>query len=436
MKRKSAAISLLIAFMMLFTVFAVNVPEAEAAVNKNTYWIKVNTKCNVVTVYKKSGSEYKPLRAMVCSTGKKGHSTPKGTYRMGTKIGWCYLVGNVWAPYSMVIKDNYLFHTVPYSKKSTAKMKYKEYNKLGTSCSHGCVRLAYMDAKWIWNHCPKGTKITVYSSKDPGPLGKPKPIKMKKGWKYDPTDPNKKNKHFLLKKPAIYISSSKAKTIEKGSSYSLKSGVTAKNLNAYQSLTSKVQVYAVYKYNSSKKKYVKIKSFSSKNIGTYKIRYKVYDYYCGGSSYKNFYVKVVTPETLTINASDRTVTLGSYDAVNAVLGVTAKQKSADRTKNVTVSIKAPDGTISKTMTYAQAQQYVFDKQGDYKVTYYVKNAISPYKQVSKTITIKCIEPIIIEPEEPTVPEEPIVPEEPTVPEEPLEPEDPEAPQIPEDITSE
>jgi len=427
MKRKNAVVSLLIAFAMLFTVFAFNVPEAEAAVDKNTYWIKVNTQCNVVTVYKKLGSEYKPIRAMVCSCGKKGSSTPTGTYRMGTKIGWCYLVGNVWGRYSMVIKGNYLFHTVPYSKKSTAKMKYKEYNKLGTSCSHGCVRLAYMDAKWIWKHCPKGTKITVYSSKTPGPLGKPKPIKMKKGWKYDPTDPNKKNKHFLLKKPAIYISSSKAKTIEKGSSYSLKSGVTAKNLNAYQSLTSKVKVYAVYKYDSSKKKYVKIKSFSSKNIGKYRIRYKVYDYYCGGSSYKNFYVNVVTPETLTINAEDRIVTLDSEDAVNAVLNVTAIQNSYNRTKYMTVSILEPGATKAKKLTYAQAQQYIFDKQGEYKVTYYVKNAISPYKQVSKTISVKCIEPIIIEPEEPDVPKEPITPEEPLVsvdPEQPMEPTEP------------
>jgi len=418
MKRKNAVVSLLIAFAMLFTVFAFNVPEAEAAVDKNTYWIKVNTQCNVVTVYKKLGSEYKPIRAMVCSCGKKGSSTPTGTYRMGTKIGWCYLVGNVWGRYSMVIKGNYLFHTVPYSKKSTAKMKYKEYNKLGTSCSHGCVRLAYMDAKWIWKHCPKGTKITVYSSKTPGPLGKPKPIKMKKGWKYDPTDPNKKNKHFLLKKPAIYISSSKAKTIEKGSSYSLKSGVTAKNLNAYQSLTSKVKVYAVYKYDSSKKKYVKIKSFSSKNIGKYRIRYKVYDYYCGGSSYKNFYVQVVNPETITIEAADREVELGSENAVNAVLGVTAKQESSDRTKKMTVSILEPGATKTIDMSYTAAQKYVFKKIGKYKITYNVKNYYYPYKKKTKTIYITCVEPEPVIPEEPEIP---VQPEEPTEPEQPDQP---------------
>lgn len=416
MKRKSAIISLLIAFVILFTVFAVNVPEAEAAVDKNTYWIKVNTQCNVVTVYKKSGSEYKPIRAMVCSCGKKGSSTPLGTYRMGTKIGWCYLVGNVWGRYSMVIKGNYLFHSVPYAKKSINSMKYKEYNKLGTNCSHGCVRLALMDAKWIWNKCPKGTKITVYKSKNPGPLGKPTPIKMKSSWKYDPTDPSKKNPNFKLKKPVITISSSKAKTIEKGSPYSLKSGVTGKNPNANQNLTSYVKVYATYKYSTSKKKYVKA-DFTTKKTGKYKITYKLYSYYCGGTTYKSFYVTVVNPETLTIIASNRTITLGSEEAINAVLGVTAKQKSADRTKNMTVSILKPNSSTAVKLTYAQAQKFVFDQPGEYRIIYYVKNAISPYKQVSKAITVTCTEPIV----EPEIPEVPL---------------DPETPQMPEDITYE
>lgn len=404
MNRKNAVVSLLIAFAMLFTVFAVNVPEAEAAVNKNTYWIKVNTQCNVITVYKKYGSEYKPIKAMVCSTGKAGHETPLGTFRMGTKIGWCKLVGNVWGRYSMVIKGNYLFHSVPYKKKSISSMKYNEYNKLGTSCSHGCVRLALMDVKWIWNYCPKGTRITVYKSEDPGPLGKPVPIKMKSSWKYDPTDPSKKNRNYRLKKPTISIAGSKAKVIEKGSAYSLKSGVTAYNPNAYQSLTYKIKVYKIYKYSSSKKKYVKVKKFSTKNLGTYKVRYKVYDYYCGGSTYKNFYFKVMNPETLTITAADREVVIGTDNAVNAVKGVIAKQKSYDRTKYMTVGIVVP-GEITETMlSYTDAQNFVFDKEGIYTVTYYAKNAISPYKQVKKSIKVNCLMP------EPVIPETPLVPE--------------------------
>lgn len=166
---------------------------------------------------------------------------------------------------------------------------------MGTNCSHGCVRLALMDAKWIWNKCPKGTKITVYKSKDPGSLGKPTPIKMKSSWKYDPTDPSKENPNFKLKKPVITISSTKPKTVEQGSSYSLKSGVTGKNPNANQNLTSYVKVHKTYKYSTSKKKYVQA-DFTTKKTGKYKITYMLYSYYCGGTTYKSFYVNVVKPE--------------------------------------------------------------------------------------------------------------------------------------------
>ncbi len=417
MKKKNAVVSFLIAFVMLFTVFAVNVPEAEAAVDKNTYWIKVNTQCNVITVYKKSGSTYKPIRAMVCSTGKKGSATPTGTYRMGTKIGWCKLVGNVWGRYSMVIKGNYLFHSVPYAKKSINSMKYKEYNKLGTSCSHGCVRLSLMDVKWIWNNCPKGTKITVYKSSNPGPLGKPTPIKMKSSWKYDPTDPSKKNTNFKLQKPVITISSSKAKTVEQGSSYSLKSGVTGKNPNAIQDLTAYVKVYKTYKYSTSKGKYIEA-DFTTKKTGKYKITYKLYSYYCGGTSYKNFYVSVVKPEAITFVAENRDVVIGSENAVNAVLGVTAKQPSSDRTKTMVVTILEPGADKAVQLTYAQALKYVFSKEGKYTITYTVKNSISPYKQAKKTIIVNCL-PV----EEPQLPTDPTDPEQPTEPAEPSEMED-------------
>lgn len=392
MKSKNVIISLLIAFVMLFTVFAVNVSDVDAAVNKNTYWIKVNTQCNVVTVYKKSGSTYKPIRAMVCSTGKKGSSTPVGTYRMGTKIGWCKLVGNVWGRYSMVIKGNYLFHSVPYSKKAINKMKYKEYNKLGTSCSHGCVRLPLIDVQWIWDHCPKGTKITVYKSSNPGPLGKPTAIKMNSSWKYDPTDLSNKNTNFKLKKPVLKISDSKPTKIEKGSKYSIMEGVTAKNPNAIQDLTSKVKVYGVYKYDASKKKYVKISKFSTAKTGHYRIGYKVYDYYCGGTTYKNFYLSVVEPEKLTISAKDRTVAIGSK---NAVTGVSAKQKSYNRTKTLAVRILAPGAKETQKYSYNRAKNYKFEKAGVYKITYNTTNFFYPYKSASKTIYVTAKKPLAI-----------------------------------------
>ena len=65
----------------------------------------------------------------------------------------------------------------------------EEYNKLGTTCSHGCIRLCVADAKWIYDNCALGTKVELYDSPDPGPLGKPALKLLPAGQTWDPTDP-------------------------------------------------------------------------------------------------------------------------------------------------------------------------------------------------------------------------------------------------------
>ena len=71
-----------------------------------------------------------------------------------------------------------------------------------------CIRDSQSgDAKWIYDNCARGTKITVYDDYDsPGPLGKPGRTvdfiteSMDNGW--DPTDPRENNPwHELLAMP-------------------------------------------------------------------------------------------------------------------------------------------------------------------------------------------------------------------------------------------
>ena len=105
--------------------------------------------------------------------------------------------------------------------------------------------------------------------------------------------------------------------------------------------------------------------------------------------------------------------LGSDNAVNAVLGVTAKQKSSDRTKKMTVSILEPGAAKAIELSYAEALTYAFDKEGDYKITYNVKNYYYPYKKSTKTVIIKCIKPVADEDNEievqPVTPTDPVDP---------------------------
>lgn len=383
MRRKRVMIAVVITALLL-SVFAVNTADVNAAANSSTYKIKVNTQTNVVTVYKKYGTQYKPYRSMVCSSG--GKKTPLGTFKLKYKIRWCKLVGNVWGQYCSVINGDYLFHSVPYKAKAKNTVIGREYNKLGTSCSHGCIRLSAMDAKWIYSNCPSGTKVTLFRSKSKGPLGKPVPIKVANRNIWDPTDPDSKNPNFRMKAPQITISSKKPALVQYGDAYSLKKYVTAKNVNAYQNLTHLLKVSSVKKYKNGK--WVTAK-FSTKSLGTYKITYSAYSIYCKKTGYKSFKVRVADTLKPVITAADRTVTAGD---VNAVSGMTAKQRTRNRTATVTVYIKAPDSDTFEEYTYSAAEAYIFEKEGIYNVMYKVKNYYSPYIEAVKSIKITCEQP--------------------------------------------
>lgn len=147
------------------------------------YVIKVNKKMNCVTVYK---GGY-PVKAMVCSAGE---ATPLGTFHIGNQYRWQLMIHDVYSQWASVITHMILFHSVPYSERDNHTLLTSSYNKLGQTASAGCIRLSCADAKWIYDNIDRGTTVIIYNSDDPGPLGKPTPIRIPKGQRWDPTDPN------------------------------------------------------------------------------------------------------------------------------------------------------------------------------------------------------------------------------------------------------
>ena len=169
------------------------------------YAVYVNCAANTVTIYSRdSDGEYTvPVKAMVCSTGS---GTPRGTYYTyddpsnsvwSPYYPWWPLYGGVYGMYAYGIVGDILFHSVPYYSPDPGDLEWEEYNKLGTSASMGCVRLAVSDVLWIFNNCPHGTMVVFYDDASyPGPLGKPSsiyidPSSPNRGW--DPTDPDPNN---------------------------------------------------------------------------------------------------------------------------------------------------------------------------------------------------------------------------------------------------
>lgn len=162
---------------------------------KSSYFIKVNRTASCVTVYAKDGAKgYTiPVVAFVCSAGK---GTPTGKFKIRDRLRWHELMGPCWGQWCEHLTDDILFHSVYYNEKNNNRtLDVSAYNKLGTMASHGCVRLAAGDAKWIYDNCKIGTQVEIYNNKkNPGPFDKPKIKKLSKSHTWDPTDPTVKKK--------------------------------------------------------------------------------------------------------------------------------------------------------------------------------------------------------------------------------------------------
>lgn len=197
---KSAFLAVMLALPLLGSVLPTARAAGPAAGNGRPYCIMVNRTMNTVTVYglDEDGFYTVPVKAMVCSVGRSGSITPRGTYSVGSKRAWCHMVDGTYGQYATQFYGNYLFHSVCYSAADPSTLLTYEYNMLGSPASLGCVRLQTADAKWIYDNCAAGTRVTVYDdASSPGPLGKPdKAVSgitpaMDNGW--DPTDPRENN---------------------------------------------------------------------------------------------------------------------------------------------------------------------------------------------------------------------------------------------------
>lgn len=54
----------------------------------------------------------------------------------------------------------YLFHSVPTDCNGN-EIK-EEAEKLGTPCSHGCVRMSKEDAKWFYENISEGVIVSIH----------------------------------------------------------------------------------------------------------------------------------------------------------------------------------------------------------------------------------------------------------------------------------
>lgn len=167
-----------------------------------------------VVGYEGEDGDWKELRVMICSTGRRKHETPVGVYKitdrytyklLGTEESYCY---GLWA---CRFKDHYLFHSVPigYDAGRDSEMGHRmcnmhKYEKLGSVASDGCVRLTVADAKWIYELSEsERVNVRVVKENGPTPVKPPdviweEPYTDRNGYGWDPTDPHPLNPYHNL----------------------------------------------------------------------------------------------------------------------------------------------------------------------------------------------------------------------------------------------
>lgn len=352
-KRSALLMALLLAASILFGSVR-TVQSVQAATNN--YYIKINKGTNVVTVYKQDGT---PYTAFVCSIG---YATPVGTFHTMAKYRWWVLDGPCYGQYCTRITGSILFHSVWYYQQTKNSQSYRQYNKLGTTASHGCCRLTVAASKWIYDNCPTGTKVIIFngSAKD-DPLGKPKAIKVKgySGW--DPTDPDKNNPYKTRStKPVITVSK---KTIVYGSKFG-DGNMTCKDSGGFD-ITDWVKMTG---------------KVNTKKLGNYTVTYSVVDSF-GRTATKKVTYKVVDNKAATLSGVKSKVKLACGDTRNMLTGLKAKTAAGTNlTNKIAVYVKAPG---SDSYVKCKEKNYTFTTAGIYNVKYVVKNPNNGIKTTKK-----------------------------------------------------
>ncbi len=135
----------------------------DAVCKKYPYRVEVDIDSQRVYIFElNDAGEYEQVRTFICSTGL-GDATPRGIYLNGFPANrWHHFKEfNCWAQYSYEIEGNIMFHSVLYDEQDTSTLRYGSVYALGSKASHGCVRLQVEDAKWLFEHCKRGTLVIV-----------------------------------------------------------------------------------------------------------------------------------------------------------------------------------------------------------------------------------------------------------------------------------
>lgn len=139
--------------------------KAQSYSSPTKYLILVNKSSHTVAIYKGSKNNWKKVKSFLCTVGKASTPTTSGVFHIGQTKGkyvkaryFDSYPSRCWYPTR--IHDGYMFHSVLYKISSTPSALND--GRLGQNLSHGCIRLALANAKYIHDVIPAGTTVVIY----------------------------------------------------------------------------------------------------------------------------------------------------------------------------------------------------------------------------------------------------------------------------------
>ncbi|WP_283696311.1 L,D-transpeptidase [Clostridium perfringens] len=129
-------------------------------ITSNTnYLVFVNISEQKTYVYEGSKNDWTLAKTFTCSTGIEGKETPVGVFTVQNRAPWFFSPKyGQGGKYYVQFMGNYLFHSIPFDSDKTTISD----PTLGVPASHGCIRLAVEDSKWLYDNVQNGSKIIIY----------------------------------------------------------------------------------------------------------------------------------------------------------------------------------------------------------------------------------------------------------------------------------
>lgn len=125
-------------------------------VSKTNYLIITSIKERATYIYEKNDSLWEMLYKWSSTVGKPATPTITGVFNSGEKYP-AIIDGTALAKYATHITDEYYYHSVIYNPTED----YVTDDRLGEAISHGCIRLATSNAKWMFENIPTNTTIVI-----------------------------------------------------------------------------------------------------------------------------------------------------------------------------------------------------------------------------------------------------------------------------------